>query len=1160
MENNQRKVDKEFALTTFSMKNATSVVFLTALVAIMGVIIYGGLPKDSYPEIKQPIVYVGTPYPGNGPLDMENLVTRPIEKELNTISEVDNIKSTSVQDYSTIVVEFDPKTTVEDALSKVKDAVDRAKPELPSDLPQDPNVFEINFSEFPIMNINLSGPYSLEELKEYAEYLEDEIEKVAEISKVEIRGIDEKEVKIKVDPYALEARNLNFGDIDNAITAENLTLSGGNILDNGVRRTIRVVGEFTDPAQLGDIVIKHEKGNIVYLKDVARIEFDYKDRLSYARLRKDPVVMVDVVKRSGENLIIATDKIKAILAEAKSSVFPEDVKVSLTNDQSSFTNEMVSSMENNIISGVIVVVGVLLLFIGTRNAMFVGMAIPMSMFITFIVLGALGITINMMVLFGLIMALGMLVDNGIVVVENVYRLREEGYSMWDATRLGVGEVAVPIISSTATTLAAFLPLMFWPGIMGQFMKYLPITLIVSLSASLFVALVINPVFIMRFMKLDSEIAVNKSRIWKSVLILSLLGAAVIAASYASGGSYYWLGNLLLGAALLGLINVYVFNPLSKRFQGGFLPGLESLYEKTVNFALRKSNPYWIFVGTFLLLVVSIFLLGVFPPKVLFFPENEPKYANVFIEFPVGADIERTNEFTKEIEDKVIDAILPYEAIVESVIANVGAGTGDPQDMSSIGQAESPNKARITVNFVDFKYRNGVSTSAVMEKIRASVGGYPGVAVTVDKDAAGPPVGKPINIEITGEDFETLITLAEKMRNYINESGIQGIEKLKIDLETGKPELIVNIDREKARRFGLSTYSVANEVRTSLFGKEVSKFKQGEDDYEIQLRLDDRYRYDPDALMNKNITFRDQADGKMHQVPISSVAKVELSSTYGSVKRKDLKRQVTISSNVVGGYNPTLINNEIKALMADFPMPAGYEFKFGGEQEKQAEEMAFLTQALWFALFLVFFIIVAQFNKLTAPLIIMTSVLFSTIGVFLGLLAFRMDFVIIMTMIGIISLAGVVVNNAIVLLDFVELKKRRMKEALGVSELPIERVREAIIEAGKTRMRPVLLTAITTVLGLIPLAVGINIDFIRFFGSYDSDFYLGGDSVIFWGPLSWTIIFGLTFATFLTLVVVPVMYLLTEKMLLWVRRVSGVNLSSEALTGPRVSDTQEPATA
>ena len=1011
---NQQVIDKDFGLTNYALKNKTTVFFLTFLLVVMGIQTYLSLPKDSYPEINQPIVYIGTSHPGNSPLDIENLITRSIEKEVNSIAEVDEIKSTSVQDYSTIIVEFTPDTEIEDALTKVKDAVDRAKPELPSDLETDPDVFEMNFSELPIMNINLSGDYSLVELNDFAEYLEDEIEKLAEISKVDIRGVDEREVQIKVNPYEMEARNINFGDIEKAIQAENVTLSGGSILDDGVRRSIRVLGEFDQPEQMNDIVVKHENGDIVYLRDIAQIDFDYKEKESFARLEQQSVVMVDVVKRSGENLLIATEKIYAIIEKAKSSVFPEDIQISITNDQSEQTRMMVSSLENNVISGVILVVLVLLFFLGTRNALFVGVAIPLSMFMSFLILGAFGITINMMVLFSLIMALGMLVDNGIVVVENVYRLMEAGYKPIEATRKGVGEVALPIISSTSTTLAAFLPLAFWPGLVGEFMKFLPITLMITLGSSLFVALVINPVLIVTFMKVDDLNKVDSKKIFRNMGILLAVGAVMLAIGVVV------LGNLLIGLGIIILLNVYVFVPLSRIFKETFLPLIEGLYSGVLQLALRGLNPVFFFIGTVGMLLLSTFLLAVFPPEVIYFPITQPKYINVFVEFPVGTDIETTNAFTKRIENRILELIEPDRDIVESVIGKVGQDTADPNDPSAFGAKDTPNKARITINFVEFQFRNGKNTTEVMEGIRSDLTGYPGVTVTVDKNADGPPTGKPISIEITGEDFATLISVTENMRNYINESGIKGIEKLKTDLETGKPELIVDIDREKARRFGLSTSLVANEVRTSLFGKEISKFKEGEDDYAIQLRLMDQYRYNLDALMNKSITFKNQDNGNIHQVPISSVATAELSSTYGSIKRKDLKRVVTISSNVIGGYNPTEINDEIKGLLAGFTMPPGYEFRFGGEQEKQAKEMAFLSKALVMAIFLIFLIIVSQFNKMTAPFIIMTTVLFSTIGVFLGLVIFRMDFVIIMTMIGIISLAGIVVNNAIVLIDFIEL--------------------------------------------------------------------------------------------------------------------------------------------
>ncbi|WP_421878112.1 efflux RND transporter permease subunit [Marinoscillum sp.] len=1120
-EDNQNiNTNKQFGLTTLSLNNKTTVYILTLLVVVMGLTTYLTLPKESFPEVSQPIVYVGTPHPGNSPVDMENLVTRPLEQEINAIAEVDNIKSTSVQDYSTIIVEFTSSTDIEDALTKVKDAVDRAKPDLP-ELQTDPNVFEMDFSEFPILNINLSGNYTMEELNGYAEYLEEEIEKVKEVSKVEIRGINEKELKINVDPYQMEAREVNFSDIENAVRSENITLSGGSIKQGDIKRSVRVVGEFETPEEVLDIVVKSENGAIVYLKDIAEVDFDYKDAQDYARLRGNPVVMIDVVKRSGENLLSATEKINVILEDAKENVFPKDLIVTKTNDQSEQTRELVSSLENNIISGVILVVLVLLFFLGSRNALFVGVAIPLSMFMSFMILGMFDISINMLVLFSLIMALGMLVDNGIVVVENVYRLMEEGYSNFEATKRGVGEVAWPIIASTATTLAAFLPLAFWPGMMGEFMKFLPITLIVTLGSSLFVALVINPVLIASFMKIDTG-EINKRRLMIIVgvgaaigLLLVLLGARV-------------LGNLLLIAAIITVLNVYVLTPASNSFQRSFLPWLEGLYKKTLNFALAGWKPVMFFWGTVLLFVFSIGLMFTFPPEVEYFPKTDPKYINVFIEFPVGNDIDRTNEFTNEVEQIVFKTVKPYESIVESIIANVGQGTSDPNDPSSFGQQDTPNKARITVNFKEFKYRNGIDTKKILSEIRDAIGGYPGVAVTVDQNADGPPAGKPISIEVSGDQFAQLIDITEDIKKTINESGIEGIEKLKTDLETGKPEMIVNIDREKARRFGLSTNSIAMEIRTALFGKEISKYKEGEDDYEVQLRMMEKYRNDPDALMSKSIVFRDQSSGRIKSVPISSVASTELSSTYGSVKRKDLNRVITISSNVEAGYNATAINNEIKELLADYEMPDGYEYKFGGEQEKQAEEMAFLSTALGIAVSLIFLIIVAQFNKVTTPFIIMMSVLLSTIGVFLGLVVFQMNFVVIMTMIGIISLAGIVVNNAIVLIDFIELSRERRRQEMGVDKLPFDEIVRSIADAGTTRLRPVILTAITTVLGLIPLALGINIDFIKFLGNYNADFYLGGDNVAFWGPMSWTIIFGLTFATFLTLIIVPVMYLFFAK--------------------------------
>jgi multidrug efflux pump len=1130
-EEKKKGVIREFGISSFSVDNQISVVILVIIITFLGLGAYRTMPKESFPEIIIPTVYVGTAYPGNSPVDMENLITRPIEKELKSLNNVKNITSTSVQDFSSIVVEFNPGVEIAKAIQDVKDAVDKSKSELPTDLDNEPDVLEINTSDFPIMNVNISGNYSEEELKKYGEFLEDEIEKLAEISKAELRGTIEREIRVDADIYKMEALGVSFSDISDAISQENVTISGGNILAGDFRRSLRITGEFESPDELNDIIVKTEENKIVYIRDVAQVTDTYKERTSYARSNKLPVVTVNVIKRSGENLLVAADKIKDIIQEAKAQRFPPDLNISITNDQSKTTRAQVADLENSIIFGVILVVLVLMFFLGFRNALFVGIAIPLSMFISFLILNSLGISLNLMVLFALILALGMLVDNGIVVVENIYRLMGEGLSPVRAAKEGVGEVAWPIITSTATTLAAFMPLAFWDDIIGEFMKYLPITLIIVLSSSLFVALVVNPVLTAMYMKVENvDIVKSKKKPLRVALILAVL--AIIC--YILGWIAF--GNILMLTALLTVFNIFILRGAIRWFQNVLLVKLENMYESTLAFALKGKNPYLFFGGTVLLLVLSLVLLGIRAPKVLFFPDNQPALVNVFIENPIGTDTEATNTFmVNRMEEDLLDLLEPYGEIIESVITQVGEGTGDESMGPSI--ANTPHKAKITISFVEYQYRQGVNTNKIMDEIRDMVEVYPGVLVTVNKQTNGPPVGKPVNIEVSGDDFEQLISFVGQFREDLASANVAGIEELKSDLELGSPEVVLNIDRENARRFGLSTATIANELRTALFGLEVSKYKEGEDDYPIQLRLSDEYRYDISSLINKKISFRDKF-GNKKEVPISAVADLQYGSTYGSVKRKDMNKVITIFSNVTDGFNPTEINNQFKALVAQYEIPDGITVRFTGEQEEQAKSTAFLMNALIVAISVIFLIIVAQFNSVTTPLIIMASVVLSTIGVFLGLVIFNMDFVVIMTGIGIISLAGVVVNNAIVLIDYTNLVRERKREELNTPEgefLPINELLGSIILAGKTRLRPVLLTAITTVLGLIPLAIGMNINFSTLFSSFDPQFYVGGDNAAFWGPMAWTVIFGLTFATFLTLVVVPVMYLLADKLNMLIRR-------------------------
>ncbi len=1115
---------REFSPTTFAVDNATSVIILTLMIFSFGIWSYVDMPKEQFPEASLPTIFVNTPYPGNSAKDIENLVTRPIEKELQSINGVKDIKSTSVQDFSSITVEFGSDTNVEDVLRKVKDAVDKVKGTLPSDLPSDPLIQDVNFADIPILTVNISGNYGMAELRGYAERLEDEIESISEVNEVDLKGAVEREMKVDVDLLKMESMQVSFGDIDNAIRSENMNMSGGEIVSNEFRRAIRVVGEFKDAEELENLIVKSENESPIFLKNIAKVSFGYKERTSIARSGGFPVISLDVIKRKGENLLDASDKIKVVVAKAQEEYLPESVNVSIFNDQSINTRNQVSSLENSIISGVILVVLVLLFFLGIRNAMFVGMAIPLSMMMGIMILYFMGTTMNIVVLFGLILALGLLVDNGIVVVENIYRYMQNGYSGKDAAKFGAGEVAVPIIASTATTLAAFIPLAFWPGLVGEFMKYLPITLIVVLSSSLFVALVINPVFTSKLMKIDEkeEDQVIRNRKRRNVIIGMVVMLILALSGHFTG--VQWMRNLFGIALVVTMVNFFFLRSASFYFQNKALPKLERAYNKFIKGALHRYVPVGVFLGTIFLLVFAIWLLGQNAPKVDFFPSADPIYVNVFVDLPLGKDISATDEIMKDLEAKIGEAMKPYGAVVEEVLSQIGENTGDPNSPPEPGT--SPHKARLTVSFAPYEKRGGVSTIDIMEKIRETAKGYPGVQIAVDQNADGPPTGKAINLELRGDDADKLAVLSEEVIGFINSKNIPGIEELLADVKIGKPELVININRSAARRYGISTFAIADAIRTSVYGKEVSKYKLGEEEYDIFLRLEERYRYNVGNLLNQKITFRNPANGRISQVPISAVATVEFTSTYSSIKRKNLERVITVYSNVTNDYNANEIVAELQELMTDYEFPLGYSYEFTGEQQQQAEDVSFLLGAFVLAIFSIFLILVAQFNSISSPFIIIMSVVFSTIGVFLGYVFTGSDIAVISAGVGIISLAGIVVNNAIVLIDYINLVIQRKMTEYGftdLKELSKADVKDAVIEGGGTRLRPVLLTAITTVLGLIPLAIGFNFNFFTLISRWDPQFILGGDNTAFWGPMAWTVIYGLTFATFLTLVVVPVMY-------------------------------------
>ncbi len=1150
MSKQKKNADKEFKVASWAIDNPSVIFVMIAILLWVGYQAYQSMPREDYPEIVETKVYVSTPYPGNTAEDIERLITDPLEDKLKNVSNVVETSSTSQEDYSIITVEFDENITVEQAKQKVKDEVDGEKAS--EDWPTfngakvEPNIFDLNLAEsFPIMNVNFTGDYPVEKLKEYAEYLEDEIENLPQIKGVDIRGAQKKEVEVAVDVYKMMAAKVSFQDVIGAIGNGNMTMSAGNLKTSEQRRTIRVLGEIQDPDELNEFVVKSENG-AVYLKDIATVSFDEEEKTTFAREFGESVVMLDIKKRSGTNTIEATTQIREIVKKAQEEYYPADLNISIANDSSDRTLNQVDDLVNSIIFGIILVVTVLMFFLGFRNALFVGFAIPMSMFISFFVLDTLGVivdglsfTLNTMVLFGMIMGLGMLVDNGIVVVENVYRLMSEGMSRTEAAKKGIGEIALPIIISTITTVAAFVPLGLWPGLFGQFMIYFPVTLSVVLGSSLFVALFMNSMLVSQYMEIgDKEI--SKKGMIKTTAVLVGLGVLILFV----GGAVRGMGTVMIFTAIMLWAYKYVIKGAANSFQNKVMPRFENWYERRIKHALRGGNVYWYFGVTVLLLLVTFMLFGMSigsgRTKIEFFPENSPNEVYVYIEYPEGTSIVKTNEITKAIEKRVYDVVArdkykrdaDYNYLVESAVSQVGEGAGNPQTDGG-SASEMPHRGKVTVSMREFKYRNGLDTEELRGAIQEDLTGiYPGVSISVEKLNEGPPAGYPVNIELQGKDYDELIATAEDIRNYINSKNIPFIEELKINVNKSKPSMQVVVDRQKAGELGVAVGQVGNQLRRSLFGEKAGVYKLDGEDYDINVRFKKDLRFDQNALFNQNIIFRDQASGQIKEIPVSAVASQRNSSGFSSIKHRNGNRVVTVYSGLTAGGNPAQVVADIQNEMVNYKgIPENVKVDFTGEIEEQNKQMEFLVGAFFGGLALIMLILIFQFGGISKPLIIMIAIFLSFIGVFGGLMITGWSFVIMMTMMGIISLAGIVVNNGVVLLDYTQILIDRKKVELDMNDkdlLSMEEVTPVITQAGKARLRPVILTAITTVLGLIPLAIGLNIDFFSLFTDFDPKIYFGGDNVVFWGPLAWTVIFGLIVATFLTLIIVPVLFNITYR--------------------------------
>ena len=1126
------KKNKEFFLSSWAINNKTIIYVLMTIFLVSGITAYKTMPRELFPEINSSNIFVTTIFPGNNAEEIEKLITDPLEQEIKGVIGLIEIESTSSEGISIINIEFDDDIPTEVARLRVKDLVDNVT--VGDDWPTfnnakvDPNIFEFDIAErFPVLNISLVGDYKVEELKEYAEYLDTRIERLPQVKTVEVRGIQDFEVEIAVNPYKMKATKTSFGNIINAISQENITISAGSLISDGQRRNVKIIGEVSDPSQLNRLIVKRDDGP-VYLEDVASVSFREKEATSFTRSFDQKTVMLEVVKRGGENAIFASNSIQEIIKDAKENFLPENLDVVVQNDQSEYTINSVNDLMNNLIFGIILVVTVLTFFLGLRNALFVGFAIPMSMFMSLVILSAFGFTLNRMVLFGLVMGLGLLVDNGIVVVENIYRLMsKEGMSRVQAAKLGIGEVALPIIVSTATTIAAFIPLGTWPGTLGEFMIYFPITLSAILGSSLIVAIFFNSMLVSSFMDL-SEREISRTNLMKMTYILG--GLALVFVLFQDTRA---IGSLLAFICFLFWSYKYVIKNSAVKFQNTLLVKLENRYNEFLSFALSGFRPYLFLLGTISLFFVSILLMAIFPPKVEFFPDNEPQQILVYLEYPEGTDIKKTNETSMLIESEVYKVVNNskyidngYNFLVESAISQVGEGAGNPETDAG-GTGEIPHKALITMTMREFKFRRGMSSEELRKEIQVElIEKFPGIAISVEKDSQGPPGGYPVNIEIYGEDYEQLIETAISMKNYLNQENIEGIEQLKIDVSRSKPGLEFNVDREKAGELGIPTGLVGQTIRNSIIGSKAGIYKLRGEDYEINVRFDEEFKNDINSIINQNIVFRDQSNGKTKEVPIASIVDQKNITSFSAIKHIDLQRVVTLYSSILAGSNANEIVNTAEIALSGYEAPQGVEYKFTGEIKQQSENQEFLSGALLIGIALIILLLVFQFNSISKPFIVLASIVLSFTGVFLGIVIFNLTFSILMTMLGIISLTGIIVNNAVVLIDYTQLLFDRKKIDLNMSKDEIidkMTAMELVKTAGKARLKPVLLTAITTIFGLIPLAVGLNIDFFSLFANWNPNVYLGGDNVIFWGPLAWTVIFGITFATFLTLIIVPSMY-------------------------------------
>lgn len=1046
---------------------ASTIWLLIACVLLFGTWTYSTLPREAAPDIEIPYVMVSTPYQGVSPADIESLVTTPIENELSGVKDLKKMMSTSAEGVSLITLEFEPEADIDEALQRVRDRVSRARSRIPEDT-EETTINEISFSDMPILIVTLAGPVEEEELKRLGEDLQEKVERIPGVLNADLSGGRTREIQIFVDPVRLEHYALGMNDVISAVRDENVNIPGGDIAVGDTNYLVRVPGEFDSPLDVGNVAIKRRGDRPVFVSDVARVVDGFARRSTYARMNGESAVSLAISKRTGANILELSEAVKAEVA-VQSQRWPKGVRYRALGDQSKMIRDMVSDLENGIITALLLVVGVIMFFMGVRNSLFVAIAIPLSFLLGILMLSWVGTTLNMIVLFSLILALGMLVDNAIVIVENVYRHLEEGKSKVDAAITGTKEVAMAVTASTATTVAAFAPLLWWTGIMGEFMGYLPLTVILVLTASLIVAIAVLPVVTSGFVKLGRTAGVDDD------------------------------GNLR---------------------RGFVMRAYQRLLETSIRFRYLSAG-----IGA-ATLVLSFVAYGEMNHGTEFFPETEPNRATVMVKAPDGTDLEATDAIVRKIE-----GILAAEENVDVYVAEVGV-SGNGQDPMAAG-ANAANQARVTIDFLpdapsaigDDKVRVE-PTSTTVERIRQSIEIIPGAEISIQKEAMGPPVGAPISVEVAGDDFREVGELSGQVRRQL--ASIEGTAKLSDNYRVGRPEMRLRIDRGAAKRVGASTQAVAGAVRTAISGTKATALRDGEDEYDIIVQLDPRSRDDMQSILSMRIPGREDTSPDTFPVPLAAVASYEIAGGSGPIRHIDQDLVVTIEGQIAEGFNQNSVQAAVIDWIDNAEIPAGFDVRLGGANDEQKSAQEFLTRAFAIAIFGIAIVLVSQFNRFDLPLIILASVVLSLVGVLWGLILSGTPFGIIMTGLGVISLAGVVVNNAIVLLDYVEQLRREGHD-----------MHEALVRAGIARFRPVILTALTTILGLVPMAMGFSVDFAPIAAGAMPKVMAGTQSAQWWGPMAVAVIFGLAFATVLTLILVPTMYSILEDMRRILRAVAGL---------------------